>query len=305
MQSIFTFPFEPIAHGLRKLSLSGTLGNVAAIILYCILCGSPVIYLLFRYKRKKLIKEDGILVLLSICLFGFMYLFINPGYIQFINVPLLASDGYLIALGCTLWSILICYVTLRILHGVEQKESVNLLSALHAFLIVIMLITLADIFIVHLSSLMTEMIQVADGNSNFDLFQDAYGESTFFTDNIHVTYIWLIIKCVLDIIPSLLLLWIISLSMKLIRSLKENPYEENTVTLAEMLGALCKNVVITISILIVITNVIQILFSPLLLSSQYQIYLPVYELLIVFIILLLSRKLSENRMLKLDNDSFI
>jgi sterol desaturase/sphingolipid hydroxylase (fatty acid hydroxylase superfamily) len=110
---------------------------------------------------------------------------------------------------------------------------------------------------------------------------------------------------VLDIIPSLLLLWIISLAMKLIRSLKENPYEENTVTLAEMLGALCKNVVITISILIVITNVIQILFSPLLLSSQYQIYLPVYELLIVFIILLLSRKLSENRMLKLDNDSFI
>jgi hypothetical protein len=152
---------------------------------------------------------------------------------------------------------------------------------------------------------MTEMIQVADGNTNFDLFQDAYGESTFFTDNIQVTYIWLVIKCVLDIIPSLLLLWIISLAMKLIRSLKENPYEENTVTLAEMLGALCKNVVITISILIVITNVIQILFSSLLLSSQYQIYLPIYELLIVFIILLLSRKLSENRMLKLDNDSFI
>lgn len=300
MKSIFTFPFEPIGLGLRTLSLSGVYGNILAIFLYCILCGSPVFYLLYRKKKQRVIKEDCILAILSICLFAGIFLFINPGYIRYISVPNMASDNYLIAIGSTLWSLLICYITLRILHDVEQKESINLLQALHALLIVIIIFTVINILGIRLFSLITEIQQFA--RQNTDMLQElSITEDT----NLTPTYIWLIVKYGLDNIPSLLLLWTIHLSMKLIRTLQNDSFSEEAVILSEKLGIRCKNVVIAISLLVVITNVLQILFSRLLLNSQYQILIPIDSLILVFIILLLSRKISENRTLKVDNDSFI
>lgn len=46
MDSLFTFPFKQIALVLRTLSLSGSFGNAAAIVLYIVLCSSPVFYML-------------------------------------------------------------------------------------------------------------------------------------------------------------------------------------------------------------------------------------------------------------------
>ena len=212
----------------------------------------------------------------------------------------MASDNYLIAIGSTLWSLLICYITLRILHDVEQKESINLLQALRALLIVIIIFTVINIFGIRLFSLITEIQQFA--RQNTDMLQElSVTEDT----NLTPTYIWFIVKYGLDNIPSLLLLWTIHLSMKLIRTLQNDSFSEEAVILSEKLGIRCKNVVIAISLLIVITNLLQILFSRLLLSSQYQILIPIDSLILVFIILLLSRKISESRTLKMDNDSFI
>lgn len=300
MKSIFTFPFEPIGLGLRMLSLSGTYGNVLAILLYCILCGSPVFYLLYRKKKQQVIKEDCILAILSICLFAGMFLFINPGYISYISVPNMASDNYLIAIGGTLWSLLICYATLRFLHGVEQKESVNLLQALHILLIIIIIYTIINILGIRLFSLVTEIQQFAENNN--DMLQEL---SIMGTANLTPTYIWFVVKYGLNNIPSLLLLWTIHLSMKLIHTLQRDSFSEEAVCLSEKLGIRCKNVVISISVLVVATNMLQILFSRFLLNSQYQILIPVDSLILVFIILLFSRKISESRTLKMDNDSFI
>lgn len=300
MKSIFTFPFEPIGLGLRKLSLSGVYGNILAILLYCILCGSPIFYLLYRKKKQQVIKEDYILAIFSICLFAGIFLFINPGYIRYISALNAASDNYLVAIGGALWSLLICYITLRILHGVEQKKSINLLQALHILLIMIIIFTIVNILGIRLFSLISEIRQVTAGNTNM-LQELSIIEDT----SLNAAYIWLIVKYGLDNIPSLLLLWTIHLSMKLVRSLQRDSFSEDAVILSEKLGIRCKNVVIAISLLSVITNILQILFSRFLLSTQYQILIPIDSLILVFIILLFSRKISENRTLKMDNDSFI
>ena len=256
MKSIFTFPFEPIGLGLRTLSLSGVYGNILAILLYCILCGSPIFYLLYRKKKQRVIKEDCILAILSICLFAGIFLFINPGYIRYINISNMVSDNYLIAIGGTLWSFLICYITFRILHDVEQKESVNLLQSLHVLLIIIIIFTVINILGVRLFSLITEIRQLAAQNT--DMLQEF---SLIGNTNMMPTYIWLIVKYGLDNIPSLLLLWTIHLSMKLIHTLQSDSFSEKAVILSEKLGVRCKNVVIAISLLVVITNILQILFS--------------------------------------------
>jgi len=300
MKSIFTFPFKPIGLGLRMLSLSGAFGNILAVLLYCFLCGSPLLYLLYRQKRQRMIKADCLLSILSICLFAAMFLFINPGYIRYISIPGMASDNQLITIGGTLWSLLICYATLRMLHNVEQKESVNLFQALHILLIIIAIFTIVNILGIRLFSLVTEIQKVTTGNTN--MLQEL---SIIKDTNITATYIWLVVKYGLDNIPSLLLLWTLHLSIKLTRTLQIDSFGEEAVILSEKLGIRCKNIVIAISLLTVITNILQILCSRFLLSTQYQILIPIDSLILVFVILLLSRKLSESRTLKMDNDSFI
>ena len=75
MQSILysdliTFPFEQLGMGLRKLSLSGSAGNTAAIIAYILICLVPCMIFLGLKKAHKILKADFFLPLLSILLFA-------------------------------------------------------------------------------------------------------------------------------------------------------------------------------------------------------------------------------------------
>lgn len=208
MTSIFSFPFEQIGQGLRALSLSGTFGNIVAILLYTALSISPVLYMAYRKRKGRLIREDFFLPFISLCLFVGIYIYINPGYLRNFVAPFAVSDSYLLAIGSTLWSIIICYVVFRILHDVEHKESIDLLRLMQNLLTIVIL----------------------------------------------------------------LVIW---------------------------------NIVIVICVLTVAENILQLLCSHFLLTTYYQITIPIYTLLLVFVILLFSKKLSENRTLKLDNDSII
>ena len=70
---IITFPFEQLGWGLRKLSLSGSAGNVFAVTVYILICLAPCL-LCWRLKTSgKLLKTDFFLPALSILLFaGFL-----------------------------------------------------------------------------------------------------------------------------------------------------------------------------------------------------------------------------------------
>ena len=77
--AVTAFPFEQIGRGLRTLSLSGGPGNVVAVAIYTAVSLSPAAALLIIRKKRKMLPEDGLLILLSVSLFTVLYLMVNPG----------------------------------------------------------------------------------------------------------------------------------------------------------------------------------------------------------------------------------
>lgn len=307
MTSIFSFPFEQIGAGLRALSLSGNVGNTVALCLYVLFCCSPIIYYLILKKKKRTTGKDQLLFIISLCLFGGIYLYINPGLMNQVNGLSTFSSGYLFPIGSTIWSIIILYVLLCILHGIEQKESVDLLSVIRNIVIAIIIFTVLDIGI-NGYSLVTEIIAVSKENSE-ELFTSVYdGTTNMFMGydlTFNVTYLWLIVKCVLSCIPSIMLLRILLVSKNIVGTLQTDSFNEVAIEKLHKLAISCKHVVIAIGALTVIQNFIQLSLISHLRSTHYQVVIPIDTLLFVFIIMLLAKKFSETKELKLDNDSFI
>lgn len=307
MTTIFSFPFEPIGNGLRALSLSGSIGNILAIFLYIIFCGSPIIYYFFLRKKKRHTAKDELLWLISICLFGGLYLYINPGMINEISGLSQLTAASLPVVGCSIWSIIIFYVLLCILYGAEKTEEASLLSIIYNIILAIIVVTIIGLG-VQGYSLVTEITSVANASSDsffaplYDAMTDEFMGYDF---NFNATYIWLIAKCLLNCIPSIMLLRILLIAKNIVKKLQINSFDETAIARLGRLASSCKNVVMAIGLLTVIQNFAQLLLVKYLLSTNYEVVFPIYTLLFVFIIMLLARKFSENRDLKLDNDSFI
>ena len=90
---LFLLPLILIGDGLRALSLSSTIGNIAAIILYVILSLLPLsLALIHKFKGKKLLKSDSLLVLISASTFAVLYLFIHPQIIPSLFNSYISAD---------------------------------------------------------------------------------------------------------------------------------------------------------------------------------------------------------------------
>ena len=84
--SLAAFPFEQAGYVLRQMSLSGTAGNAAAIVLYLTLGLLPCLAWLLLKKQGRLLAVDHLLPALSVLLLAVFYYMVNPGLIVF-GVP--------------------------------------------------------------------------------------------------------------------------------------------------------------------------------------------------------------------------
>ena len=110
-ETIITFPLEQIGCALRRLSLSGAMGNMIAIILYVLIGLIPCMVWLFLKGKGKNLKEDYLLFPISGFLLLVLYYMINPGLI-----PVNEAGGGKLLLAGTFYSVLVGYVVLRSLH---------------------------------------------------------------------------------------------------------------------------------------------------------------------------------------------
>lgn len=114
--AVSAFPFEQIGLGLRALSLSGSLGNAAALALYGMVCLLPACTLLLIRRRRGLFPEDALLPVLSAALFPVLYWMINPGLL---GAFLGSAEGQPFGkavLGVIVYSVLLGYAVLRTLR---------------------------------------------------------------------------------------------------------------------------------------------------------------------------------------------
>ena len=109
-----TFPWEQMGLGLRRLSLSGGAGNVAAWILFLVIGARPLFAMAFLRYRRKSCRADYLLPLLSVSLFAGLWFFINPSYMDRYLSPMPTGGIAKYSLATVIYSLFLTWILLRL-----------------------------------------------------------------------------------------------------------------------------------------------------------------------------------------------
>lgn len=278
-------PFTIAGRILRQLSLSGEVGNVAAIGLYIMVCVSPLLLV----RKKDGWKRNGLLLLECLALFWVMWYMVNPNQMP---LPLRNEVGMAIYAGAV-YSVMITWGVNKLLAGADRMIQKEIYTALQVILLVCAVICLLDGVGLGFSAYRAGLDRVSAGN-------------TALTDRqLFPTYLFLTLEFCLGMVEHLLVAWILGLGMKLLGKLEEDPYSESCEKMSEGIFALCRKAIPLILGTNMILNLGQVFFAGLLVNVDVTLRIPVVSLGLTFAMMALTRLLGEGKALKDDNDLFI
>ncbi len=197
------FPWVSIGAGLRVLSLSGSVGNVAACGLYALLCLLPAGIAL------RDIRHHWPLVGFSAVLGPALYFLINPGLLaqrmgglpQEVVVAMLGQLIWAVALACAVWLLL----------GALHRRSLNTSSLLHGMQIGLCLLDgafVVSVFGVGVLDLRGQIAAVRQANTMLD--NTAFG-------TLNPTALFLVCGWLVQSLPALLNLGIVHGLLQLVK----------------------------------------------------------------------------------------
>ena len=277
------FPFRQIAVGLRALSLSGSAGNFAAIVLYVLFCLLPAGYLGVCLWKRDFHWTDSCLILLTLLLFPAMYLFINPQFLP--SYP--AMDAIV---GVALYSLLFGYVTLRVVLLFFRSEDIELLQWLNALLGVIAALLVLKICGTELSAMLRRMQSVRESNPDVSLW---------------LTDFFLILRYIFTVLPDFFCCILLLDARGLLKKMHTAPDSPAVVKHAHRLSVKC-GVLLAIQVIFSMAlNLAQLLLVRYLRTVDSTLFLPLGTMTLVLTLLLAARFIRSHKVLKDENDSFI
>lgn len=289
------FPFEQAGYLLRYLSLSGALGNVAAIILYIVWSLIPCFLWLLLKKRDMLLGIDHILPGISILLFIVNYYMVNPGLFVS-NIPGMGKC----MLGCTFYSVLSGYLVIRILCLCRRAEPEKLQEMLQRLLWFLNMVFVYLIFGQNLGSLLQSVQNVQNANSGIAMDGLLSG-----TGGLGMTYLFFGFGYLADILPYVFDISIIGLSIQMLAALNADRYSDESIVLVDRLAGLCTKALCITAAVDVAFNVLQVLFHASLYQMDIVIHVPVFSIVFVLAVLLFARYMHEDQKLKQEHDLII
>lgn len=277
-------PFTWTAEGLRKLSLSGSLGNGVAIALLVVLGLLP---LAFKWK-KSWGMEDALLIFTSIAIWYTLYVLINPYVLPDI---LQGTTGELLLCG-SCYSLFLSWAVLRLLRSTRSMTGENFIQALEIFLY---LCAASQLFLIvsQASGLVNAWNRLESGN-------------TMPGQNLLPSYLFLLGGFLVSVLEYGLNGWLLLLGARLMKDLSQDPYGEAACRKAESLYAWCRRTLAVVLLSQTALNVAAVIFA----SRIYYLVgvgfrLPVSSMALVFALLVLASLLRKGQQLQDDNRLFI
>ena len=291
---MMAFPFVPIGTGLRTLSLSGSVGNIVAIILYGGISLLPLGIVLFHVKKKILHAEDTLLVALCPLLFAVLYEMINPGSIIMgpEELGMLSSEVRNGMLGCIVYSLLVgCLVlrALRLFFGVGRLKLQKYLFILLGFLNMIL------VYLVF-GGCLQKFLQTMESTK-------AANQGT--EDGLTLTYVILVLQMLTDALPYVLDMVIVFACQRMLLELQKDAYSEETMEAAGKLTKVCGMSLKVTILSIAAFNILQLLCAKHLRVINGFVNIPILSIVLVLTALLVAKLVTEGKQLKDDNDMFI
>lgn len=277
-------PFTWTAEGLRKLSLSGGLGNAVAIALLVV---AGLLPLVLKWKKSWGL-EDALLIFTSIAIWYTLYVLINPYVLPDI---LQGTTGELLLCG-SCYSLFLSWAVLRLLRSTRSMTGENFIQALEIFLY---LCAASQLFLIvsHASGLDNAWNRLESGN-------------TMPGQNLLPSYLFLLGGFLVSVLEYGLNGWLLLLGARLMKDLSQDPYGEAACRKAESLYAWCRRTLAVVLLSQAALNVAAVIFA----SRIYYLVgvgfrLPVSSMALVFALLVLASLLRKGQQLQDDNRLFI
>ena len=287
------FPWKQLGDGLRILSLSGTVGDVAAWLLYLIVGSIPLVGWLVLYRRRGWHRIDILLPIMALSLFGGMWLLINPDYLQAYVLPeVLGKDMACAVVAVLLDSLLITWAVLSLVGYVETMNRSGTFQWLRWLLLFYMVVVSVSL--------------IWQGGSELVTAQRALRESnTMLTGALMPSLCFLTLQYLVEYLPAILHLVMLIPVFCLLGSAGNGLFSEEVGIQVQKIYQWSKRVLAVILFSQMIINLLQLLFARKLLDTHFHVTLPLDEIVKVLALLLLSRFYIESRRIKEENEMFI
>lgn len=285
------FPWGSIGAGLRVLSLSGSVGNVAACGLYALLCLLPAGIAL------RDIRHHWPLVGFSAVLGPALYFLINPGLLaqrmgglpQEVVVAMLGQLIWAVALTCAVWLLL----------GALHRRSLNTSSLLHGMQIGLCLLDgafVVSVFGVGVLDLRGQIAAVRQANTMLD--NTAFG-------TLNPTALFLVCGWLVQSLPALLNLGIVHGLLQLVKLAKADRFAPGMAQAAAHCGTLAGGAAAVDVTVQAVFLAIQLCAAGQLHQLNSGLHIALLPILFAVAALLFSRWLAEGCALREENEGFI
>lgn len=280
-------PLLQAGEGLRGLSLSGFLGNLAAWAIILAVSMLPLLLLIFPKSRGALTWTDILLPLSTLLLFLALFFAVNP---TLLNDPL-PEHWILGAAGGAVCAV-VCWLILRLLAPMDRRDLPTLAGLLA------LLLTLCALLMAFTSGCSSTL-------SFFSKAQAIQSGNTGAPDAARTTIWFHGLLAVLDTVPSLLGSWVLLWGSDLARSMAWGPFEEDVLSQCEKTARGCRQV-IQVSVLLSLGSILlQLALGSILTSQDYVFSLPLPTLVLAAALFLLCRCIQQGKALLDDNRSII
>lgn len=286
---VSAFPWAQIGTALRRLSLSGGVGNAVAVVLYVLICLLPLLALALIRRKRRWAAEDGLLAVLSALLFWGLYTLINPGQLAAVYGVVVER----VTIGLVLWGVLAGYGLLRLTRALFSGEDDRLWRAASVVLWALAALFVYGAFGVGLGQLLAAMRAMRESNTGA-------GAGTLLGSGA-----LLIVQYLVEILPNVLSVWVIAAMGKLLRQMAQAPYSAGSTAVADALARRCG---VTLAVTVVsqlALALVQLLLARSVLRLNIALSLPLGAMAFTLAALVLARLIRRGKALQDDNDLFV
>lgn len=290
--NIICFPMEQIGKGLRWLSVQNSILNAVALVLYSLLCVSPLVLYACNRNKKKEYKEDILLLLLSLGLFYVIYMMINPARMPIYGLIPISVEMMKVLLCGTIYSILFTYVVLRTIGLFFASDENKLYRYMSALLWITAILFTISIFGLGLQETILKIESIKAANPGTE-------------DGLGITYLFTVLRLIVNSISLMVNVLVIFLVIEVIREYAIDSYSEKLILISHKLSELCKKGLILTFCSGMGLNLLQVFFVKSLRNIDSLIEVPLFSIIFVLGVLIFSKMIATNKALKEDNDSII
>lgn len=280
---VLALPFTALGAGLRWLSLSGSLGNAVALVLYGGVCLLPVLAW-WRTGRK---GEDWLLVLLGLVMVFVLYLMVNPA----LRPSLFQNEVGDVVYAGAVWSILVTWGVAKLLRSSEQIMEGNIYRALRIFLLICAASCLAEGFGIGIAELRQRIEALQPGG--------------VFNPDPTMTYLFYGLEFVAGAVENGMLAVVFWRGVDLLKALERAPYSAECVAAGREVSRWCRRTLLTAAGMDLGLNLGQVFCGGMLYDVSVMVRLPIASMAVCFGMLALTRLLVQGKELKDESDLFI